>query len=100
MAPGSFARRVGGDGDKGTLATAQRLRMRFGDQPLSYVLHCSGQFRSRTALEGNLFLLQRGNALAHGPVARVVADAGATDIRGAFARLTKISLADTADEAA
>jgi hypothetical protein len=38
--------------------------------------------------------------LAHGPVARVVADAGASDIRSTFARLTKISLADTADEAA
>jgi len=48
----------------------------------------------------DVVVLHKGRVLAHGPVARVVADAGASDIRGAFARLTKISLADTADEAA
>ena len=48
----------------------------------------------------DVVVLHKGRVLAHGPVARVVAEAGATDIRSAFARLTKISLADTADEAA
>src|SRR6516225_4798468 len=48
----------------------------------------------------DVVVLHKGRVLAHGPVARVVADAGATDIRSAFARLTKISLADATDEAA
>jgi ABC-2 type transport system ATP-binding protein len=52
------------------------------------------------ASSDDMVVLHKGRVLAHGPVARVVTEAGASDIRGAFARLTKISLADTADEAA
>jgi ABC-2 type transport system ATP-binding protein len=48
----------------------------------------------------DVVVLHRGRVLAHDSMAHVVAEAGATDIRGAFARLTKISLADASDEAA
>jgi ABC-2 type transport system ATP-binding protein len=47
-----------------------------------------------------VIVLHRGRVLARGPVARVVSDAGATDIRSAFARLAKISTTDAPDEAA
>jgi ABC-2 type transport system ATP-binding protein len=50
--------------------------------------------------DDDVIVLHHGHVLARGPVARVVSDAGATDIRGAFARLTKISTPDAPDEAA
>jgi len=36
----------------------------------------------------DLVVLHEGRVLARGPVARVVADAGAVDVNGAFAKLT------------
>jgi ABC-2 type transport system ATP-binding protein len=48
----------------------------------------------------DVVVLHRGRVLAHGPLARVVAEAGAQDVRSAFARLTNISLAETSGEAA
>lgn len=39
----------------------------------------------------NLVVLHRGRVLGNGPVARVIADAGAQDINSAFARLTEAS---------
>jgi ABC-2 type transport system ATP-binding protein len=39
-------------------------------------------------------VLHQGKVLAHGEVARVVADAGAQDVNAAFARLTA-AVADT-----
>jgi ABC-2 type transport system ATP-binding protein len=50
--------------------------------------------------DDDVIVLHHGHVLARGPVARVVSDAGATDIRSAFARLTKISTPDAPDEAA
>jgi ABC-2 type transport system ATP-binding protein len=50
--------------------------------------------------DDDVIVLHHGHGLARGPVARVVSDAGATDIRSAFARLTKISTPDAPDEAA
>ena len=49
--------------------------------------------------DDDVIVLHHGHVLARGPVARVVSDAGATDIRSAFARLTKISTPDAPDEA-
>jgi ABC-2 type transport system ATP-binding protein len=48
----------------------------------------------------DVIVLHHGHVLARGPVARVVSDSGATDIRGAFARLTNISTPDAPEEAA
>lgn len=48
----------------------------------------------------DVIVLHHGRVLARGPVARVCEDASASDIREAFARLTKISTADAPDEAA
>jgi len=48
----------------------------------------------------DVIVLHHGRVLARGPVARVVSDSGASDIREAFARLTKISISDAPDEAA
>ena len=53
-----------------------------------------------TLADADVIVLHKGHVLARGPVARVVSDAGTTDIRSAFARLTKISTADEPDEAA
>lgn len=39
-----------------------------------------------------LVVLHRGRVLAHGPVAGIVADAGAADVRSAFMRLTRTTL--------
>jgi ABC-2 type transport system ATP-binding protein len=50
--------------------------------------------------DDDVIVLHHGRVLAHGPVARVVSDSGATDIRGAFARLTNISAPDAPEEAA
>jgi ABC-2 type transport system ATP-binding protein len=50
--------------------------------------------------DDDVIVLHHGHVLARGPVARVVSDAGATDIRSAFARLTKISTPDAPGEAA
>ena len=48
----------------------------------------------------DVIVLHHGRVLTRGPVARVCEDAGASDIREAFARLTKISISDAPDEAA
>jgi len=48
----------------------------------------------------DVIVLHHGRVLARGPVARVCEDAGASDIREAFARLTKINISDAPDEAA
>ena len=45
-------------------------------------------------------VLHHGRILAHGPASHVIAEAGAPDIRGAFARLTKIDRSGGASEAA
>jgi ABC-2 type transport system ATP-binding protein len=47
-----------------------------------------------------VIVLHNSHVLAHGPVASVISAAGAPDIRSAFARLAKINLSDTPDEAA
>jgi ABC-2 type transport system ATP-binding protein len=52
------------------------------------------------AASDDVIVLDHGHVMACGPVARVVADTGAPDIREAFARLTKISSADAPDEPA
>jgi ABC-2 type transport system ATP-binding protein len=39
----------------------------------------------------DLVVLHQGKMLAHGPVSRVIADAGADDIHAAFMRLTGAS---------
>jgi ABC-2 type transport system ATP-binding protein len=48
----------------------------------------------------DVIVLHHGRVLAHGPVTRVVAEAGAQDIGGGFARLTKIGPGAGASEAA
>ena len=45
-------------------------------------------------------VLHHGRVLAHGPVPRVITDAGARDIGAAFARLTERKISDSASEAA
>jgi ABC-2 type transport system ATP-binding protein len=50
--------------------------------------------------DDDVIVLHHGHVLARGPVARVVSDSGATDIRGAFARLANISTPDAPEEAA
>jgi ABC-2 type transport system ATP-binding protein len=50
--------------------------------------------------DDDVIVLHHGHVLARGPIARVVSDSGATDIRGAFARLTNISTPDAPEEAA
>jgi ABC-2 type transport system ATP-binding protein len=50
--------------------------------------------------DDDVIILHHGHVLARGPVARVASDAGAPDIRSAFARLTKISASDAPGEAA
>jgi ABC-2 type transport system ATP-binding protein len=52
------------------------------------------------AVDDDVVVLHQGRVLARGPVTRVVAEAGAADIRDAFARLTKISTTEAPDEAA
>jgi ABC-2 type transport system ATP-binding protein len=52
------------------------------------------------AATDTVVVLHHGHVLAHGPVANVVSAAGTSDIRDAFARLTKINLSQTPDEAA
>ncbi len=47
-----------------------------------------------------VIVLHNGRVLARGPVERVVAEAGAQDIRGAFARLTRIGPVEASSEAA
>ena len=44
----------------------------------------------------DIVVLHKGQRLAAGPVAQVVADAGAADISGAFAQLTGVSAGDAA----
>jgi ABC-2 type transport system ATP-binding protein len=46
----------------------------------------------------DVVILNRGRVLAHGPVARVVKQAGEVDIRAAFTRMTQGAPADTANE--
>jgi ABC-2 type transport system ATP-binding protein len=48
----------------------------------------------------DVVVLHRGRILAHAPAPRLIADAGATDIGGAFAQLTKIDQSDGAGAAA
>jgi ABC-2 type transport system ATP-binding protein len=48
----------------------------------------------------HLLVLHKGRLLAHGPAARVVREAGATDIRGAFTALTQAAPAETPNDAA
>jgi ABC-2 type transport system ATP-binding protein len=48
----------------------------------------------------DVIVLHKGRVLAQGPVAQVVAETGAQDIGGAFARLTRIDPRETASEAA
>jgi ABC-2 type transport system ATP-binding protein len=51
------------------------------------------------AQEDDVVVLHEGRVLAHGPVARVVADTGTQDIRAAFTRLTQASALPAASEA-
>jgi ABC-2 type transport system ATP-binding protein len=48
----------------------------------------------------DVIVLHHGRILAHAPAPRLIADTGATDIRGAFARLTRIDQPDGASAAA
>jgi ABC-2 type transport system ATP-binding protein len=48
----------------------------------------------------DVVVLHHGRVLAHGPASRMIADTGTHDIRGAFARLTKIDQPEGASEAA
>jgi ABC-2 type transport system ATP-binding protein len=48
----------------------------------------------------DVVILHEGRVLAHGPVPRVVRDAGATDIRAAFTRLTRGAEGQTRDDPA
>jgi ABC-2 type transport system ATP-binding protein len=50
--------------------------------------------------DDDVVVLHHGRVLAHGPVAKVVSDAGTADVRSAFARLTKIEASEAPDEAA